>query len=150
VFASTPNGDDVRFQDTDPAKVRTSIRTMNEKLTAVAGPLQDVIVSSIENGTGLPLMTVGMRFSDGRSNEAYWGVLTVWQTRILKSLPDNEESFSVVLDQAKRVVLSRRSDLDSSVVNTLIDAKPTGVGAVEFGADSFVVGRSEVPDLGLQ
>lgn len=151
VFATTPNSNDIRFQDHAPTKVRSAIRQMNENLVASAEKRKlGVIVGPIEKQTGLPLMTVGMRFSDGRSKESYWGVLTVWQTRILKSLPDNEESFSIVLDGSKNLLMSRRADLDWNTFRSVVGVQAADEGVAEHGGDSFVIGRSAVPDLGME
>lgn len=153
VFAMTNDSSDVRFQAESLGAVRSAVKSANEALI-LAGEKQQqtVIVGPLGAQTNLPLLSVGMRFADSRSNETYWGVLTVWQTRILRSLPANDESFGVVLNGTKDLIMSRQAGLDWNNFKGIVEMDGPDEGSVRGkSADGqiYIAGQSAVPDLDM-
>jgi serine phosphatase RsbU (regulator of sigma subunit) len=153
VFAMTSDDKEVRFQAESLGAVRNALRSANVDVVAIAEKQkQTVMVWPLSGQMNLPLMSVGMRFEDGRTKETYWGVLSVWQTRILRSLPASEESFGVVLNAAKSMIMSRKEDLDWDNFRGILDTEATSESSVRGNSrdgQTYIAGQSAVPDLGM-
>ncbi len=153
IAAFTDNVQDVRLQDKIPNDLKKDIITINDKIIATAEKQkQEVIFAPIAQQIGLPLVTIGVRFKNENESAATWGILTVWQTRIQKSLAQNEDSFGVVLNSKKDLLISPRANLDWNYYKDLIgNAQMDSGSARTETADgkTFVNGQATLPDLNM-
>lgn len=151
LFAMTADLKDVRFQAEDPATLRKKIRSMNERIIALARKQkQDTVVMPFLNQLGLPLMAVGFKFQVNKTEET-WAIVTTWQTRIQKSLAQSSNDFGVVLDSNKDFLFSPRADLNWDDFKDVLSesASSGGVGTADANGQVYVAGQAPVPKLDL-
>jgi len=153
IAALTDNFEDVRFQDKIPNEVKKSLIEINDRIIETAEKQkQQVIFAPISQQIDLPLVTIGVRFKNANEKDATWGVLTVWQTRIQKSLAQSENSFGVVLNSKRDLLISPRMDLDWNYYKRIL-----GNLGIESGTESsettdgqlYVTGQATIPDLNM-
>ncbi len=153
IAAFTDSVNDVRFQDKIPNDLKKDIITINDGIIATAEKQkQEVIFAPISKQTGLPLVTIGVRFKQADETTATWGILTVWQTRIQKSLAQNEDSFGVVLNSKRDLLISPRKGLDWDYYRNLLensDQESATKRSETTDGQIFVTGQATLPDLNM-
>lgn len=100
---------DPRFEDKVPSKIRGQIQASSRawlKRQIPKAGKTNVLVETLAKGSGLPIMTMAVRFDVDNSPSVVWAILSVWQTNLIKALPKSKFIDSAVIDANGKVFTS--------------------------------------------
>lgn len=107
----TPYLSDLRFEDKNTADISAMVNSLSERFlykyqSKIAR--KTLYVDSIAKTTKLPLMMLATRFEVTGSKSIIWAVLTVWQSNILKAIPNAVDTEIALIDKKGRIISSQK------------------------------------------
>jgi serine phosphatase RsbU (regulator of sigma subunit) len=104
------NDKDRRWSGREPKKVArkidSAVTLFLKKNIPRSKKSNKILIGSIAKKTKLPIMITAARFEIAGAKTVVWGVLTTWQTNLIKSLPKSRFVSSKVIDSKSKVFTS--------------------------------------------
>lgn len=148
--ATTDEKRDIRFEDKDVKVALGALSLANAKWAKDFGSTmkQSVAVFVPPPKVGLPLVNLSRRFSTLKGKDV-WVILSLWQTRLLASLPQSTTVYSMLMDARGRLVLLNAGGEQVSELQSAADHFASFVKQLDlpYGSSNYT-DSSAVPRIG--